>query len=741
MMRKSLFQLSWILLLLSGFVTQATAGTGIFLRGDVNSWEASVNWEFQETGANTYELTNKTLSGSFKVADANWSVSVNYGAGAQTYITADEPYTMFGGENPGNILIESGVSITCSKIILKIISSSEAELTLVATPTTPAEPSVATSKALWPSNARLLTEMPKQVRILSLNNSLINYARQDTVFNHIAAAMGKDAIWISHSNIGKTLDYQWNEKNNTGNNVEGQPSARTMIASQPWTHIILQEQTEKPRTQYEAFHKSIKDWVTYIRENCPNPNAVIILPVNWPLRTDEAFYKAHSAQLEENYKKVAQEFGLVLAPVGEAYLSAFEKEGANGLASWFRPSEENNGMGLDDRHPSQKSTYLAACIEYATIFGENPLDITYELTNVDPAAAATMRNYAAEAVNSIEQVVDIHNKKVKMESVILDQYGKPMTVGVTDTWSLSGGGTLQNGVFTANGEEGIYTVSVDDSQFSAVSKVIVAAPGAPVALPAIVLSSNSFSENFNALGTGTALPEGWRIDRQTAAPRTLGIFAMASDEAMHAQTADNIKLPSNAKNGTWNFGDAIDRALGGLTTGVANATRCVNVYAHFVNESARDLTSLTLAYNVKKFRKGSNPAGFIVQLYYSIDGMSWTKASDFFSYFAPDAATEGYDTLPGEIVSVSAALPVNLPLHGNLYLDWNISVATGDVCNAAMALGVDDVVLSGIATGIANVTSSAVHPSSKAIYNIAGQRVSSAYKGIVIQNGKKIMKM
>jgi hypothetical protein len=39
-------------------------------------------------------------------------------------------------------------------------------------------------------------------------------------------------------------------------------------------------------------------------------------------------------------------------------------------------------------------------------------------------------------------------------------------------------------------------------------------------------------------------------------------------------------------------------------------------------------------------------------------------------------------------------------------------------------------------TGIKNVTTTA---NSSAIYNLAGQKVSESYKGVVIQNGKKMI--
>ena len=191
------------------------------------------------------------------------------------------------------------------------------------------------------------------------------------------------------------------------------------------------------------------------------------------------------------------------------------------------------------------------------------------------------------------------------------------------------------------------------------------------------------------------LPTAWRIDRQTSAPRTLGAYAVALDKTMYAGGAS---LPSNAKNGLWNFGqdDSSDRAVGGITTGVADGTRCVNVYAHFLNTGVKNIEDLTISYDVEKYRKGNNAAGFTVQMYYSLDGRNWTSAgSDFCTTFAADAATEGYATVPGDVRSVSAVLDAKMQPGVDFYLAWNITVTSGDNAAGAMALAIDNFQLTG----------------------------------------------
>ncbi len=599
--------------------------------------------------------------------------------------------------------------------------------------------SVPTTLTVMPAKTTIVPTVPDKVRILSLNNSLINYARQDTVFNKIAATMGKNAIWTAHSNLGKTLDYHWIEADDTGNNVEGQPSAQTMIRMRPWTHIVLQEQTEKPRKNFEGFRESVRKWVNFIRTSCPNPNAIIILPVNWPLLNDTDNLYAFSKILQDNYRKVAQEFGVVIAPVGQAYEECFKNEGKAGFTTWFRPSEENNNLGQDDRHPSQKSTYMAACVEYGIIFGENPLDINYNHTILDNATSQSMRQYAANAINSTKQVIDNHSGKVNLVATMYDQFGMELSTANGISWTVNGGGTIIDNVFTANGSKGTFEVKASNENFTATALITIADAETAPEEPVISIASKTYNEDFNAIDNNK-LPKGWRIDRQTANPRIVGSFTMAVDTVMYVQTNDNITLPANAKNGTWSFGTDTDRALGGISTGVANATRCVNVYAHLLNSTGTDTTNPIIGYNVKKYRQGANPAGFNVQMYYSQDGKNWQKGDDkFTTLFNADNATQGYHTIPGETVAAGGELPFVWKNDTHLYLAWNISVTTGNICNAAMALAIDDLKIDALNTSIENHTISNATTINNHRYNLSGQRVNNDYKGIAIQNGRKII--
>ena len=762
--------------------------SGIFLRGEVNSWGAVSDWEFSDEGNGTYVLYDKTLSGAFKVADASWSSACNYGSNGTT-VQMDVPYSLVLGTND-NISC-GGNAFICKRIVLTIADGAatlllesndddtdltsvyvigdnngwnymdaSGELRLVedktykgqvtmpavgdgyshwriyqrlgmgcvwgaesdltgdntsgtlikgATGKVSTAPgtydvtfnlatgeyslelaaSTPTTMTLQPANVVLVPELPAQVKVLSLNNSLIYYNDQDAVFNGIAAAMGKDAEWTKHTLLGKSLKTHWDEGDGVAE--DGNPGAKMLVRSEAWSHIILQEQSSLPRTDIETFRANVKRWVDYIREYCPNPNAIIIVPVNWAYSGDWANYTAFNSTFVKNYQDVALDLGVTLCPVGVAYQDVFDREGSEGTLTWF----------LDDRHPTLKATYMAAAMEYGLIYGEDPTTITWAPNGMTADDAADMRGYASRALNGFTNYVDHTAGQVHYKVTVRDQFGMEIDAPEPVVMTLSDGGEIDaNQVFTSNGTNGEYTVTATTGNFTQNATVKVASALTEViTYPAIELNEEtlSASQNFDAMGdeATATLPQEWRIDRILSGTRTVGRYDLADDHTMYS---GGVNLPSNAKNGTWNFGDNAgnDRALGGISTGVADGTRCVNVYAHLLNTGKKDIENVNVAYNIEKYRKGNNSAGFAVQLYYSIDGRNWTSAgNDFYTYFAPDSETAGYETVPGETVPVSGVLGTNLSRGCDLYLAWNISVASGDAAQGAMALGIDDFSISG----------------------------------------------
>ena len=125
-----------------------------------------------------------------------------------------------------------------------------------------------------------------------------------------------------------------------------------------------------------------------------------------------------------------------------------------------------------------------------------------------------------------------------------------------------------------------------------------------------------------------------------AVVRTVGTYAAATTATT---LLGGASLSATAGNGVYNFGSGTsttgpDRAVGFLSSGTATASG--NLYAQFVNSTGGSLTALQISYSVEKYRAGINPAGFRIQLFYSLDGNTWTSAgSNFLTSFAQDPGT------------------------------------------------------------------------------------------------------
>ena len=238
---------------------------------------------------------------------------------------------------------------------------------------------------------------------------------------------------------------------------------------------------------------------------------------------------------------------------------------------------------------------------------------------------------------------------------------------------------------------------------------VIALASAYVAFAAISLSTSvTTTQNFSTMGiplsnpAPSSLPANFRQQTISAA-RTLGVFGAGSTTTTRVGGAN---VSTTAANGSYNFGagtstlgDA-DRAPGFISSGTA--TMSGNLYAELVNNTGDALTGLLVSYDVEKYRNGSNPAGFRYQLFYSLDGVSWTNAGpDFFTAFAPDADNNGFATAPGATVSVTnKTVNVVVPNGANVYLAWNYSVVSGTTTTNAQALAIDNISILGVGAAV-----------------------------------------
>ena len=234
-------------------------------------------------------------------------------------------------------------------------------------------------------------------------------------------------------------------------------------------------------------------------------------------------------------------------------------------------------------------------------------------------------------------------------------------------------------------------------------------------------TTTPYTQDFNAIGSAATatLPSNFRVDRTTTSTSSDVRKVLSYATAGTATTqVGGASLATNASNGIYNFGDgttssggANTRAIGFLSSGSATASG--NLYAYFANNTGGSLSGLQISYNVKKFRGGTNAAGFRIQMYYSTDGSTWTSAgSDFLTAFAgADASNAGYNPAPGSTVAVSAkTLAVSVNDGSSFYLAWNYSVTSGTTVSNSQALAVDDISVLGLNTSVSPSATGSASP-------------------------------
>ena len=543
----------------------------------------------------------------------------------------------------------------------------------------------AVSLEIRPASVVLMPQLPDSLHILSINNSLIAFCRQNELFDQMMSEAGYHSRWTAHSIIGGNLKSHWDEGELL--NANGEPGAKMLVRSYPWTHIILQDMSIRPTNYFDRFLGDVTKWVDFIRSECPNPNVVIIMPMNWAKTQEFAQIDSITDIMRSAYQEVARQTGVTICPVGESYRQLYHAEG-DSIAQL---------LYMDNLHPSGLGGYMAAAMEMSVITGVTPNQITWCPDSIDSQQADMVKDYATRVMRSYNNVVDQQKGIVRYQCRLLDAEGNPVSSDEPISYSLSGGGTMLNSNFHSNRTLGSYELVARCGELSATGTIQVAEPSVKEQpeIPSIVVDRqmNGVSENFNSMGTGTTLPVGWRVDMQYRALRYPGYYSMAQDEVAYV---GGQNISPNEKGFSANFGasdNRDDRSVGGLVTSRSNAPVGVNIYAHIVNRSFTTLYHLALSYDVEKYRNGSLTAGTSIRLFYSTDGCTWTAAGNQFnSSWLPDDDNEGSAVVPMEKRNVAHHLHgLEIPPGGHFYLAWNVGPSSGQSASRTMALGIDNV--------------------------------------------------
>ncbi len=161
------------------------------------------------------------------------------------------------------------------------------------------------------------------------------------------------------------------------------------ITSAKWNIVVLQEQSQIPAIEQfrqSEMYPAARALVAMVRQAGAQPMFFLTWAHRdgWP-ENGLIGYSTMQSAIDDAYLAIAGEQHAAVAPVGYAWQTLLGEEASPGL--W-----------LDDgAHPTEKGTYLAACVFYAAIFGESPEGLAFR-GNLSDAEASKLQEVAAATV-------------------------------------------------------------------------------------------------------------------------------------------------------------------------------------------------------------------------------------------------------------------------------------------------------------------------------------------------------
>jgi hypothetical protein len=219
-------------------------------------------------------------------------------------------------------------------------------------------------------------------QVLFIGNSYTQVNDLPTLFSELALSKGKHPFVGTKANGGFTFQNHVND-----------PATFIKIKEKKWNYVVLQAQSQEPSFPYSQvttatlpFSTQLADSV-YANNFCSQP----LYYMTWGRQNGDpqwdsinTFYKMND-RLRAGYMRFMEASEASVAPVGIAWRYVRDTYPAINLYS------------SDGSHPSLEGSYLAACVFYASIYRESPVNASFYST-VLPATAQLLQQAAALVV-------------------------------------------------------------------------------------------------------------------------------------------------------------------------------------------------------------------------------------------------------------------------------------------------------------------------------------------------------
>ena len=166
---------------------------------------------------------------------------------------------------------------------------------------------------------------------------------------------------------GYTLEKHWQDR-----------KAVSRIQSGHWDFVVLQDQSEAPLLRCDAMFEYGKKFAAEIKQQ----RAKTILYETWALQNKPE----QQTVISQAYAGLSKQLNARLAPVGDAWQIALRSDPKLVLHD------------ADHKHPNATGTYLAACVFYATLYGQCPEGLPGQIGGLTNAEAQRLQAIAWKAV-------------------------------------------------------------------------------------------------------------------------------------------------------------------------------------------------------------------------------------------------------------------------------------------------------------------------------------------------------
>lgn len=160
-------------------------------------------------------------------------------------------------------------------------------------------------------------------------------------------------------------------------------------ASSDYDYIILQEHSTTPVNDYNSFKSGVESLVSKIETTQNDCDVYLYATWGYPSAVSSSSIfssvKTMEGLLRDAYKKCADECGVKVTNVGQAFTEVYENH------------PEINLYGKDDKHQAYTGAYLSSCVHIANIFRVDVREATFK-GELDEKTANTLKETAYKVV-------------------------------------------------------------------------------------------------------------------------------------------------------------------------------------------------------------------------------------------------------------------------------------------------------------------------------------------------------